>query len=195
MYMYMYVNEELYLFRCSMCDVCLSNWYFEKNGRLYCKNDYVATFGEACNGCSQTITGPLMVSRLKKYFFIAPHSVGSGTNFFKFIIFHGEHAVTLSCVFHADVPALLIKMLCCNQVIHEMGTFNHSGFDLVKAACSTAPILVQNFTSPPLHGIHSNFTQTYMCLNPSPIQARMNTAVPESAGFHRIKIRDDLCFV
>ena len=45
-----------------MCKTCLSDWYFEKDGRLYCKEDYWARYGESCNGCSQIITGPIMVS-------------------------------------------------------------------------------------------------------------------------------------
>ena len=44
-----------------MCQRCLSNWYFEKDGQLYCRHDYWSKFGTACNRCSQLITGPLMV--------------------------------------------------------------------------------------------------------------------------------------
>ncbi|KAH3891292.1 hypothetical protein DPMN_015385 [Dreissena polymorpha] len=49
-------------FKCSKCHKCLSNWYFEKHGELFCKSDYWSTFGEACNGCSEVITGPVMVA-------------------------------------------------------------------------------------------------------------------------------------
>ncbi|XP_013406826.1 LIM domain kinase 1 isoform X2 [Lingula anatina] len=54
-------------FRCSVCHGCLSNWYFEKEGKLYCKEDYWAKFGEACNKCLQVITGPVMVAGDHKY--------------------------------------------------------------------------------------------------------------------------------
>ena len=47
-----------------MCRVYLSEWYFEKDGQLYCKQDYWDKFGEACNNCSTTITGPIMVRRI-----------------------------------------------------------------------------------------------------------------------------------
>ena len=46
-----------------MCNNKLSSWYFERDGHLYCRQDYMAKFGEACNGCAQIITGPVMVSR------------------------------------------------------------------------------------------------------------------------------------
>ncbi|XP_069136274.1 LOW QUALITY PROTEIN: LIM domain kinase 1-like [Argopecten irradians] len=54
-------------FRCSKCDKCLSSWYFERNGRLYCKQDYWSLFGDACNKCTETITGPVMVAGEHKY--------------------------------------------------------------------------------------------------------------------------------
>ncbi|KAK7087517.1 hypothetical protein V1264_021558 [Littorina saxatilis] len=54
-------------FRCSVCQRCLSNWYFEKEGQLYCRPDYWSKFGSACNGCSQLITGPLMVAGEHRY--------------------------------------------------------------------------------------------------------------------------------
>ncbi|KAL0868073.1 hypothetical protein ABMA27_008713 [Loxostege sticticalis] len=47
-------------FRCSVCDVALSSWYFEKAGLLFCQNDYWARFGESCQQCAQVITGPVM---------------------------------------------------------------------------------------------------------------------------------------
>ncbi|KAL8560041.1 hypothetical protein ACOMHN_041510 [Nucella lapillus] len=54
-------------FRCSTCQRCLNNWYFEKDGQLYCRHDYWAKFGTACNNCSQIITGPLMVAGEHRY--------------------------------------------------------------------------------------------------------------------------------
>lgn len=40
-------------FRCSACDVALSSWYFEKDGLLFCKDDYCAKYGESCQQCAQ----------------------------------------------------------------------------------------------------------------------------------------------
>lgn len=54
-------------FRCSVCDSSLSNWYFEKDGLLFCKNDYWAKYGEACQDCSKIITGPVMVAGEHKF--------------------------------------------------------------------------------------------------------------------------------
>ncbi|EGW07114.1 LIM domain kinase 2 [Cricetulus griseus] len=49
-------------FRCSECQESLTNWYYEKDGKLYCHKDYWAKFGEFCHGCSLLMTGPAMVS-------------------------------------------------------------------------------------------------------------------------------------
>lgn len=54
-------------FRCSACDAALSNWYFEKDGMLFCKNDYWAKYGESCQHCGQIITGPVMVAGDHKF--------------------------------------------------------------------------------------------------------------------------------
>ncbi|XP_071056945.1 LIM domain kinase 1 isoform X2 [Onthophagus taurus] len=54
-------------FRCSACDASLSSWYFEKDGLLFCKNDYWSRYGEACQHCSQIITGPVMVAGEHKF--------------------------------------------------------------------------------------------------------------------------------
>lgn len=48
-------------FRCSRCHKCLSSWYFEKNGELFCKQDYWSLYGDSCNRCGLIITGPVMV--------------------------------------------------------------------------------------------------------------------------------------
>ncbi|CAH0392182.1 unnamed protein product [Bemisia tabaci] len=54
-------------FRCSACDIPLSNWYFEKDGLLFCKDDYWSKYGEACQNCNQIITGPVMVAGEHKF--------------------------------------------------------------------------------------------------------------------------------
>lgn len=54
-------------FRCSACDSQLSSWYFEKDGMLFCKDDYWTKFGESCQQCGQVITGPVMVAGDHKF--------------------------------------------------------------------------------------------------------------------------------
>ncbi|XP_019741589.1 LIM domain kinase 1a isoform X1 [Hippocampus comes] len=55
-------------FRCCECSSSLSHWYYEKDGRLFCKNDYWAKFGELCHGCNDLITtGLIMVAGEQKY--------------------------------------------------------------------------------------------------------------------------------
>lgn len=50
------------LFRCCECSTSLSHWYYEKDGRLFCKKDYWVKFGELCHGCNDPIaTGLIMV--------------------------------------------------------------------------------------------------------------------------------------
>ncbi|XP_072749973.1 LIM domain kinase 1 isoform X2 [Anoplolepis gracilipes] len=63
------LNQEWHIdcFRCSACDIGLSSWYFEKDGLLFCKDDYWATYGEACQGCGQIITGPVMLAGDHKF--------------------------------------------------------------------------------------------------------------------------------
>ncbi|XP_076761334.1 LIM domain kinase 1 isoform X1 [Xylocopa sonorina] len=63
------LNQEWHIdcFRCSVCDVGLSSWYFEKDGLLFCKDDYWAAYGEACQGCGQIITGPVMLAGDHKF--------------------------------------------------------------------------------------------------------------------------------
>lgn len=54
-------------FRCSVCDGLLSNWYFEKDGLLFCRDDYWQRFGDACQQCSAFITGPAMIAGDHKF--------------------------------------------------------------------------------------------------------------------------------
>ncbi|XP_059479323.1 LIM domain kinase 1 isoform X2 [Neocloeon triangulifer] len=63
------LNQDWHLecFRCSACDAALSSWYFEKDGLLFCKDDYCAKFGESCQQCGQIITGPVMVAGDHKF--------------------------------------------------------------------------------------------------------------------------------
>ncbi|XP_005795154.1 LIM domain kinase 2 [Xiphophorus maculatus] len=54
-------------FQCSVCSDNLTNWYFEKDGKLYCQKHYWEKFGELCHGCSLLMTGPAMVAGEHKY--------------------------------------------------------------------------------------------------------------------------------
>ncbi|XP_023716661.1 LIM domain kinase 1 isoform X3 [Cryptotermes secundus] len=63
------LNQEWHMecFRCSACDASLSSWYFEKDGLLFCKDDYWTKYGESCQDCGQIITGPVMVAGDHKF--------------------------------------------------------------------------------------------------------------------------------
>ncbi|XP_016919696.2 LIM domain kinase 1 isoform X2 [Apis cerana] len=63
----LYQEWHIDCFRCSACDIGLSTWYFEKDGLLFCKDDYWAAYGEACQGCGQIITGPVMLAGDHKF--------------------------------------------------------------------------------------------------------------------------------
>lgn len=54
--------------RCSVCCDHLTNWYYEKDGKLYCRKHYWEKFGELCHGCSLLMTGPAMVCLLLSLF-------------------------------------------------------------------------------------------------------------------------------
>lgn len=54
-------------FQCSVCSDNLINWYYEKDGKLYCQKHYWEKFGELCHGCSLLMTGPAMVAGEHKY--------------------------------------------------------------------------------------------------------------------------------
>ncbi|KAM9728326.1 LIM domain kinase 1-like [Menidia menidia] len=54
--------------RCCDCECILSQWYYEREGQLYCKKHYWSRFGEHCHGCKETIaTGLVMVAGEQKY--------------------------------------------------------------------------------------------------------------------------------
>uniref|UniRef100_A0A3Q3M9Z2 LIM domain kinase 2 n=1 Tax=Mastacembelus armatus TaxID=205130 RepID=A0A3Q3M9Z2_9TELE len=53
--------------QCSVCSDHLTNWYYEKDGKLYCRKHYWEKFGELCHGCSLLMTGPAMVAGEHKY--------------------------------------------------------------------------------------------------------------------------------
>ncbi|KAJ8379386.1 hypothetical protein SKAU_G00001640 [Synaphobranchus kaupii] len=54
-------------FQCSECCDHLTNWYYEKNGKLYCRKDYWRNLGSSAMGCSLLMTGPAMVAGEYKY--------------------------------------------------------------------------------------------------------------------------------
>lgn len=51
-----FIDKFFFFDRCSACDAALSNWYFEKDGLLFCKDDYWAKYGESCQQCGQVKT-------------------------------------------------------------------------------------------------------------------------------------------
>uniref|UniRef100_A0A7N8Y7B1 LIM domain kinase 2 n=1 Tax=Mastacembelus armatus TaxID=205130 RepID=A0A7N8Y7B1_9TELE len=60
------INTPTY-YKCSVCSDHLTNWYYEKDGKLYCRKHYWEKFGELCHGCSLLMTGPAMVAGEHKY--------------------------------------------------------------------------------------------------------------------------------
>ncbi|XP_066545391.1 LIM domain kinase 2 isoform X2 [Amia ocellicauda] len=67
-----YVPSQAYVklkgkLRCSQCCDLLNNWYYEKDGKLYCHKHYWENFGESCHGCTLLMTGPAMVAGEYKY--------------------------------------------------------------------------------------------------------------------------------
>uniref|UniRef100_A0A0A9WSK4 non-specific serine/threonine protein kinase n=2 Tax=Lygus hesperus TaxID=30085 RepID=A0A0A9WSK4_LYGHE len=54
-------------FRCSACDGTLDDWYFGRNGLLYCQQDFILKFGRCCQGCGEVITGPVMIAGDHKF--------------------------------------------------------------------------------------------------------------------------------
>ncbi|KAK7925383.1 hypothetical protein WMY93_007693 [Mugilogobius chulae] len=54
--------------RCRECGCILSNWYYERDGELYCKKHYWTRYGEHCHGCKEAITtGLIMVAGDQKF--------------------------------------------------------------------------------------------------------------------------------
>jgi LIM domain kinase 1 len=49
---------------CSVCDreMWNTNFYFEKDGLLFCKDDYWQKFGECCQECGEVVSGPIMIA-------------------------------------------------------------------------------------------------------------------------------------
>uniref|UniRef100_A0A8C8IJA5 LIM domain kinase 2 n=1 Tax=Oncorhynchus tshawytscha TaxID=74940 RepID=A0A8C8IJA5_ONCTS len=63
-----YLGKRVFpIHRCSECCDHLTNWYYEKDGKLYCRKHYWEKFGELCHGCSLLMTGPAMVAGEYKY--------------------------------------------------------------------------------------------------------------------------------
>lgn len=56
-----------YCFRCSVCDLQLSSWYIEKDGLLFCRNDYYTKFGESCQQCGEVCLIVLILIYFKEY--------------------------------------------------------------------------------------------------------------------------------
>ena len=49
--------------RCCECGCILSQWYYEREAKLYCKRHYWARYGEHCHGCKEAITTGLIMVR------------------------------------------------------------------------------------------------------------------------------------
>ncbi|XP_077596054.1 LIM domain kinase 1-like [Stigmatopora nigra] len=54
--------------RCWDCDCVLSHWYYERDGKMYCKKHYWKHYGDNCHGCAETLqAGLVMVAGEQKY--------------------------------------------------------------------------------------------------------------------------------
>uniref|UniRef100_A0A673BWG6 LIM domain kinase 1 n=1 Tax=Sphaeramia orbicularis TaxID=375764 RepID=A0A673BWG6_9TELE len=54
--------------RCCECGCVLANWYYEREGELFCKKHYWTRYGEHCHGCTEAITtGLIMVAGEQKF--------------------------------------------------------------------------------------------------------------------------------
>ncbi|XP_062341147.1 LIM domain kinase 1-like [Osmerus eperlanus] len=54
--------------RCCECGCILSQWYYEREAKLFCKRHYWARYGEHCHGCKEAITtGLIMVAGEQKF--------------------------------------------------------------------------------------------------------------------------------
>lgn len=53
-------NYHISCFRCTFCDIEMwnTNFYFEKDGMLFCKKDYWQKFGAYCQQCNDIVSGP-----------------------------------------------------------------------------------------------------------------------------------------
>ncbi|XP_051904027.1 LIM domain kinase 1 isoform X2 [Hippocampus zosterae] len=47
--------------RCWECGCILSHWYYERDGRAYCKKHYWQRYGEKCHGCGETLQPGLVM--------------------------------------------------------------------------------------------------------------------------------------
>uniref|UniRef100_A0A8C6TUT9 LIM domain kinase 1 n=1 Tax=Neogobius melanostomus TaxID=47308 RepID=A0A8C6TUT9_9GOBI len=67
-YCFTIINSYVFVSRCRECGCILSNWFYERDGELYCKKHYWARFGEHCRGCKEAITtGLIMVAGDQKF--------------------------------------------------------------------------------------------------------------------------------
>jgi len=57
--------------KCCECNKLLDSKYFETNGSLYCRNDYLAHFGPSCFSCAAKITDD-------QYFFSIKQTISTG---------------------------------------------------------------------------------------------------------------------
>lgn len=124
--------------RCCECGASLSHWYYEKDGRLFCKKDYWAKFGELCHGCSEPITtGLIMVSpnRPKPNLCVPPHptvllSTRPSYGFSQPLQLHGSAVILHS---HSHCCRITHEQINSTPV-HERAAIYNSDAELMKAA-------------------------------------------------------------
>lgn len=80
-------------YRCCECSTSLSHWYYEKDGRLFCKKDYWVKFGELCHGCNDPITTGLIMVTTSSVLASLVTSLAAGA-----FIASDKHCVTIQSV-------------------------------------------------------------------------------------------------
>jgi len=64
-----------------------TNFYFEKHGLLFCKDDYWRKFGESCQKCGEVVSGPIMIAGDHRFHpecfscFICSSVIGDGDSY------------------------------------------------------------------------------------------------------------------
>ncbi|XP_075679490.1 LIM domain kinase 1 isoform X2 [Dermatophagoides pteronyssinus] len=98
-------------FRCNICQQSLIAWDFEKDGVLYCAEDYYDKFGERCRHCNHFMTGPVMVMNGGEYKF---HPECFKCDCCQSIIGDDESYSYVDC-----------RQLFCNNCFQKQTSFDH----------------------------------------------------------------------
>uniref|UniRef100_A0A915IC28 LIM zinc-binding domain-containing protein n=1 Tax=Romanomermis culicivorax TaxID=13658 RepID=A0A915IC28_ROMCU len=51
--------------KCSICNILLKDKCFTRDGRLFCRDDFMRIFGQKCTGCNQTIAANDLIRKAR----------------------------------------------------------------------------------------------------------------------------------